>query len=418
MKVLWFANLPCGAAQKLGMNVNIGGWLSSLEEQLVSEDIALSVAFYWGEKLEPFIYKKTTYYPIFRKGSHSKFGRLIGRILDKNTDDAELKQLLETIDLAKPDLIHIHGTENNFGLIQGLVNIPVVVSIQGIISVYAEKYFSGISKMQAILHEKLSAKLLYKSAGYRYRNLKQAAVRELKIYRNTNFFIGRTDWDRRISQLLSPSSQYFIGNEILRGSFYKASWTKAAFGQKIKIATVMSDGLYKGMETIIKTAKLLIDGGQIDFEWIVIGQDESNDLVKLTKSLLKADFEKLNLKFVGSKTENEIVEILTMADIYCQVSHIENSPNSLCEAMLVGMPIIASFAGGTDSMLTHHKEGILVQAGDPYSFAGAIIELSRKFDTAAAYGKAASIKALSRHNRDDIRRSTMNTYREVLKFNN
>lgn len=38
----------------------------------------------------------------------------------------------------KPDIIHVHGTENNFGLIREHIdsNIPIVCSIQGLINPY------------------------------------------------------------------------------------------------------------------------------------------------------------------------------------------------------------------------------------------------------------------------------------------
>ena len=41
----------------------------------------------------------------------------------------------------------------------------------------------------------------------------------------------------------------------------------------------------------------------------------------------------------------------------------ENSPNSLAEAMVSGMPIIAYNVGGISSMFENGKSGILVEAG-------------------------------------------------------
>ena len=41
----------------------------------------------------------------------------------------------EVIDKVNPDIIHVHGTEINFGQIQNfLKEIPVVVSVQGLLS--------------------------------------------------------------------------------------------------------------------------------------------------------------------------------------------------------------------------------------------------------------------------------------------
>ncbi len=97
----------------------------------------------------------------------------------------------------------------------------------------------------------------------------------------------------------------------------------------------------------------------------------------------------LNIKLLGGSGEREISQLLQSADIYCQASHIENSPNSLCEAMLIGMPVIASYAGGTPSMLDNEQEGLLFQNGDAHALAGAILQMSHNFRFAAACGQKA-----------------------------
>ena len=82
--------------------------------------------------------------------------------------------------------------------------------------------------------------------------------------------------------------------------------------------------------------------------------------------------------------------------------------------MLVGMPVIASFAGGTASLLTTKKEGILVQDGDPYVYAGAISYLYRHFDIAMSYGENARRRALERHNPERIGKQLLDAYQTVM----
>ena len=42
--------------------------------------------------------------------------------------------------------------------------------------------------------------------------------------KNSKNIIGRTDWDRQITRILAPKSNYFVGNEILRDNFYEEKW--------------------------------------------------------------------------------------------------------------------------------------------------------------------------------------------------
>jgi glycosyltransferase involved in cell wall biosynthesis len=415
MKILWFTNTPCSACDLLAPNMQSGGWLKSLETEL-NDKVELSIAFYWGNVITPFKHKKTNYYPILRKGKGTRIGRFFNRLFHRtNNDTKEILLLLKIIEDVKPDVIHIHGTEDNFGLIQSYTNIPVVISIQGILSPYSEKFFAGISLFQAFWHEGIKTKLLFRSVWSVYNEMKKSGKRERFILRQAKYIIGRTDWDRRISRLLSPNSQYFVGNEILRPQFYEQHWNKTNFGNPTQLVTIMSSGLYKGLETIVKTAQILKENNSLNYVWTIVGQDKTSDLVTLVKKWLRIDYEKLNIKFEGNKNEFELSNILINSDIYCQVSHIENSPNSLCEAMLIGIPIIASFVGGTDSILAYKKEGILVQDGEPYSFAAAILEMECNYNESINFAQNARKKALVRHNKIFITNEMFKIYSSIIE---
>ena len=315
----------------------------------------------------------------------------------------------------KPDIIHIHGTEDNFGLIQKFTEIPCVISIQGLLSPYFVKYFEGIPKTIANKYESFRTKLIFTPISITYNYLKKRSLREQKILLKSKHIIGRTNWDKRISGLLAPNGHYYIGQEMLRPAFYNKQWDKSNLLDTINIVTVFGGALYKGLETIVQVAKLLLSTKSVDFRWQVIGITENQPVARIVKRWLKICYADLNIELVGSKNENELSELLVHADLYCQCSHIENSPNSLCEAMLIGMPIVASFAGGTDSMLENNKEGILVQTGDYYSFAGAIKYLISNPEKAYFYAENARKKALIRHDPHEKVPDLIKTYRSILK---
>lgn len=57
------------------------------------------------------------------------------------------------------------------------------------------------------------------------------------------------------------------------------------------------------------------------------------------------------------------------SSVFVSVSTIENSPNSVGEAMLFGCPVVSSCVGGVLDMLEHGQEGFLYQASAPYMLA-------------------------------------------------
>jgi len=417
IKVLWFTNIPPGAvSEKIGIEKYSGGWLTSLEKELsLSEDVELIVSFYLDKYLDEFRIGNTTYFPVYRKNSKSKLIRLINRSRNiVKSDNEELLQLLEVVNKVKPDLIHVHGTEDNFGLLAGKVKIPTVISVQGILSAIAEKFFSGIPMEVASKNEGIKIKILRKSHLILFKNMRRRLLRERQILERSEYVIGRTEWDRRVSRLLAPNAIYFTGNEILRNSFYECVWQPQRSKSKIQIVTVLSPAIFKGLEMIVKTASLLSSYKEFDFEWRVVGLDKKDAIVKVVQQWLKADFTKLKVIFLGRKDEKNVLEILMNSNVFCQVSHIENSSNSLSEAMLIGMPIVASNVGGTSSMIQNQKEGLLVQEGESFSTAAAIIELARNWKLAIEYGKNARSCALNRHNKRLIVSELISVYKKII----
>jgi glycosyltransferase involved in cell wall biosynthesis len=397
------------------MKNNYGGWLRSLEEELNKKpEIDLAICFYSYKNIDAFQYNGTSFYPVHRKGKKSKLKRMYKRFVPGNNDEQEIRKLLKVIDNFKPDLIHVHGTEDNFGLVQMHTNIPVVTSMQGILNAIAEKYYDGINANIAKRYEGLPLKLIGSGTKRTYATFSKKAERERKILRVTKYIIGRTAWDNRISRLLAPDSLYFIGNEILRKPFYENHWNKNKFGNPIHIVTTSSDSLYKGFETIIKTAQILTNETNLNFSWKVIGLNDNSTIVKIVEKWKKINCKAVNIELLGTMDEKQIIETMLDADMYIQTSHIENSSNSLCEAMILGMPIIASFAGGSNSILLDNTNNIFVQSGDPYSLAGSVLRILKDPSHAIMLGNKNRCIAMERHNKQNIINNLVNIYEIIL----
>jgi glycosyltransferase involved in cell wall biosynthesis len=83
--------------------------------------------------------------------------------------------------------------------------------------------------------------------------------------------------------------------------------------------------------------------------------------------------------------------------------------------MLAGIPVIASFAGGTGSLLRDGIEGVLVQDGDPYVLAGAMREVIRQPEKYAAMAAEGRRVAQRRHDPAGIVSGMISRYRDIIK---
>jgi len=249
---------------------------------------------------------------------------------------------------------------------------------------------------------------------YYYIN-KNASVREQRIFRECRFFMGRTDWDRRLSSVMSPGSKYFHCEEIMRPGFYNNHWTFPSGRKTFVIVSTIRNNIYKGLETIFESKKILsVNFPDLDIQWNIAGLSESDEIAQLVSKKYKAGFSDYNIQLLGSLNENELIENLLNANLFVHASHIENSPNSVCEAMLLGMPVIASYVGGTPSILTDRKEGLLVQDGDPYALGGAILEIIRDSAFAVLLGSNARERSIARNQPEKIVNEVVKIYSSVI----
>lgn len=414
MKVLWFANTPGSGAEVIKSDGFGGGWIKSLDI-LIGENAELHLAFSFPKPLKPFVHRGVNYYPIVPKNWKSSW--LKDRVSIKIKDEEELSIYLDIIKKVKPDLIHIHGTENSFGAIIGKTDIPVVVSIQGNITVCHHKFLSGF-EMNFIREKEWRFSRIYDFPFYRsfksnYLLFEKMKQREIKNLKNCKYILGRTNWDRRITMVLAPNSRYLHGDEVLRDVFYENQWTQPK-NEKLTIHTTNGNSPYKGFETLCQALYLLNKSG-LNVEWRVAGIKANDLIVKITKSKLGKEFPNKGLDLLGALNEKALAEKLLEANLYVMPSHIENSPNNLCEAMILGMPCIATFAGGTGSLLNDGQEGILIQDGDPWAMAGAILELAQNPEKAIQMGEKARERALLRHDKERITNNLIETYRKILK---
>lgn len=411
---------PCGSLRRNKTVQVVQGWMVSLEDQIKKmPEINLSVCYPSNQSEDDFIYEGVQYYPLSRDFSQNKVSQIFYRLQsDVEKERQLLPLLLNVVEKANPDIIHIHGTEECFGLIQDYIkNIPIVFSIQGLIAPYTEKYYSGYPESFISRNESFSNKLKGSSNKMNYRSYQYRGLRELRFLERAKYIIGRTSFDHYLPLLCNPDVQIFQGEEILRKEFYTTQWNKQKFGDKLILVSIISPGVYKGFETLLHSAKLLKRFAHFDFEWKVIGYHSNHKYVKLAEKLKECRSTDVNIDFLGRMQASDMIGVLTNADLYVQVSHIENSPNSLCEAMLIGMPIIASFAGGTSSMLKDGEEGILVQDGDPFTLAGAIAHLRNNFEMAINFARNGRIRAKFRHNPLNIASQLKNTYFEIINNN-
>ncbi len=424
--------------------------MSALEKS-VRDDVDLSIAYLdSGAKEEEFEYEGVRYYSINPYKSNCYIISRLKRLLMglRGRDRRILRRLERIVPLVSPDLIHVHGTENCFGMLcgeDGMVEcggrkIPMAVSMQGLMGRYFERYFSGIPREAVRRYESVGQKLRKRSALRGWRRMRHQAEIERIMLGRLRYVFGRTEFDRSETNKINPAAKYFVVGEIMREPFYAPCPERSSIGEvrtgdmggtgricgglksggrnggRLKIVSTVSAGLYKGYELLLRTARELREA-HVDFEWTVIGCAENEPIVRLCEKYAGLRSLELGISLVGRKTGEEVADILDEANVYCHVSHIENSPNSVCEAMLRGLPVVAAAVGGVPSIVEDGVTGILYPDSDAKACATALMSLNDDPERAVEMGAAGRRAALARHASEKVRGQLLDVYNEIVSQN-
>lgn len=122
----------------------------------------------------------------------------------------------------------------------------------------------------------------------------------------------------------------------------------------------------------------------------------------------------VNVYCRGTINADQLADRLMNSDVYMHPSYIDNSPNSVCEAQFIGLPVVAQGVGGVPTLLKDGA-GVLVPSNDAYQTAYFI----QKIGTNQAFAEQLSKKKIEiskdRYDVNVIIDSIMNVYHKIVK---
>ena len=345
------------------------------------------------------------------------------------TRQAELTERCESIlaDFA-PDLVQIEGTEfpHAGAMLKAAkkAGIPTVVSLQGILQGYYP-YQCGNLQIDEMMFsrsiKKISAAWILHLRKTRWYKKRMPA--EAEVLRLADHFIGRTFWDRAHSYAINPDAKYHSVNRILRTPFYKKDWNINGI-ERHSIYVGNGYSALKGAHFVIEALPQLIREYP-DVKVYIAGTPayRENDrrpfykkgyglyLEKLVDDLGVAD----HVVFTGSLKADEVADRLSRTHVYVLCSAIENSPNTLGEAMMIGTPSVAAYVGGVPDMAADGVEALFYRNDDP---ALLVWNIKRIFDDdslAISLSEASRKRASVTHDPARNAAALRAVYEEILK---
>ena len=233
---------------------------------------------------------------------------------------------------------------------------------------------------------------------------------------------GRTDFDREYVSRINPNIIYHFMNETLREEFYHDSWNIDTIE---RYSVFLSQGNYpiKGLHYVLDILPELVEEHEETMLYVagdvITAHKTLKDKIKISgygKYLLsqirKSKMED-HVKFVGALQPDKMCARYLKSHVFLCPSAIENSPNSVGEAMLLGVPTVGANVGGVHNLLTDNKDGFLYQPDKPQQMKAEILRIFNDDKLAMSLSSNARTHAARTHDPDWNYRRLLEIYHEI-----
>lgn len=430
MRVLWLCNimLPMVAEHLNREASNKEGWLTGLANRvLLAEhtiDLELAVCFPVEEVLDS-LNEKIIVQPV-KKTETVKYLHAYGFYEDLRNPhiyDSSLEEKLQKIiSDFKPDVVHIFGTEYPHTLaLTRAFHRPerTLIGIQGLCSVYANHYMADIPHY---VQKRKTLRDLLRRDSIEEQQIKFVlrGENEKEALANVNHITGRTAWDKKYAAEFSPEAKYHFMNETLRSNFYEGKWSLENC-EKHSLFVSQGDYPIKGLHYILQAMKdltpiypdmkLYVAGNSICNYKTLKDKLKISSYAKYILDLINENHLENHVEFLGRLNADEMKQRYLKSHIFVCPSSIENSPNSVGEAMILGVPVVSADVGGISSIF----EGVLYEAGNINELKESIMRMWTHEDDIEIYSEEEIARAKTTHDGDVNFERLIEIYQEIAE---
>ena len=380
MKILWVCNvaLPEIAAELNMEASNKEGWLSGiahavLKNQDAENPVEIAIAFPVGSAYcDP--ETQTCHVTVTIENSPVECYGFVEDVVHPECYDCGLEERLDyIIKCVQPDIVHCFGTEYPHTL-AACKAFPrkdrILLGIQGLCAIYAKAYYANLpeSVVKSVTFRDLLKKDSILQQQHKFFLRGENEIAAIRLAGNVT---GRTKWDKESCYEWNPNAKYFKMNENLRKDFYENQWS---LEECVPHSIFLSQGDYpiKGLHYMLLALPDIL-AKYPDTKVYVAGNSLVNyktlkDKIKISaygrylRKLLKENGIEDKVVFLGRMKADEMLKQYLKSHLFVCSSSIENSSNSLGEAMLLGMPCVSADVGGLSSIFEPGVDGIMYDA--------------------------------------------------------
>ena len=418
MKILWLVNIIMPElAEHLGRTPSVfGGWLTGAMKAVRAAGYELVIcAAEQRDDVQRCDVSGVRYY-IVPAGTVGELEAHFRPILQQET----------------PDIVHIYGTEFEQCMAMSNCADPerTVVQIQGAMTYLKEVVYAGLPERlcrDTWLHKLL--RRLHKggqSIDLQRQSFERRAAVERQVLCRAKYILGASAWGNVVAKSINPDCTTFDCNLILRDSFYTDERWSPETCERHSIYILFSYPI-KGFHKFLEALPLILQQYPDTMAYVVanqlpirrysglkrIIQDAAPDYNWLIQKQIEKHHLQNHLKFIGHISEAQVKERMLKSNVFISASAMENQSTSLGEAMILGLPCVASCVGAMLEMINHGEDGFLFPFNEPYLLADAVCRIFTDKNLATQFSEKGHEHAAETYDREKNGQNLLKMYETI-----
>lgn len=241
----------------------------------------------------------------------------------------------------QPDLVHAWGMEKGAGLIAARLRYPYVMTVQGLLGWYREQ-------VPLVAYDRFTERL------------ERSSLPRAPVVTTESAFAVKFLKERY------PNLQVLQAEHAPNRAFQKVQ--RRPQTQPIHFISIGVMAPRKGTDLLIRALDQL--QAEIPFKLTVITNPDVSYLESLRPTVSPALWDRIDLKC--HILPDEVARELETPTMLLLPTRADTSPNAVKEAVVAGVPVVASSVGGIPDYVFPGKNGLLCAPGDLAEFVGSI----------------------------------------------
>ena len=409
IKVLWMSN----KVQSSTNDNTTGSWLNALAEGLINTgEVELgNISRGRVSKVVQQDFGKISQWivPILKSDPHSNL-----------PEKGFISEIESVVNSYSPDLIHIWGTEDIWGLLsaRNFIHQPALLEMQGLKGAIACVFNGGLNIKEQLSCIGLKEILKQSSIYHERKRYTKWRLIDQEIISRHHFITVQTEWMEAQVKMVNHNCKIFRNDRLLREIFYKTPpWQYS--DETIIFCAAAYPAPFKGLHVAIRATAILKQQFP-NIKLHIAGALQQSGIRKngyiawLNREILRLNLFS-DVKWLGPISADQIVNEIKSATVMVLPSFIENCSNLMQEGMMLGIPMVVSYVGGLPSLARDKKSVLFFPSGDEVMCSYQVKRLLTDRPLAEQVSRRAREIALVRNDYRKVIQNQINTYHQVIR---